>query len=258
MGMKRPLVQIRGKQYANCRLCNESSKLRQSHIVSEFCYSYDETGPSRFALGVMVPAGVGVPKMDKVQKGYREYLLCKGCEQRIRAYETPFSTFWRDKVLAKAPFRFEEIVEIHGADYHSMKMFLLSVFWRVSVSELFGQTMKLGPYAEKLRSILLENKSVRQNHYPLMGTLILDDVGTPFHGLVSQPTMRRFEHSRAYSMHFCGCAWTLVMSDHWVPRKSDAFQQAVRESGKLLLRTRHHAQDPFLRMMSQRLRANDS
>ena len=255
--MKSPFAKVGGNRDASCRLCQSQAKLCASHVVPEFCYSYDESGKSRFALATLVPAASGAPRMMKVQKGYREYLLCPQCEQVLCAHEARFSLLWR-RVLSQAPFTVGQAVEVHGADYHSTKMLLLSVFWRASVSLLFGQSISLGPYSEKLREILLDNRRVRQDQYPLLGVLILDSLGNPLNGCVTQPVLTRFGHVRAYAMHFGGCRWTLVMSDHFVPRELQPLQHVVGEDDRLLLVTQHHTEDRFLRMMGQRLRDGDS
>ena len=195
--------------------------------------------------------------MAKFQKGYREYLLCQQCEQAFCAYERPFAAFWRDKVLSKAPFAVDQGFEVHGAEYHSTKMFLLSVFWRAAVSELFGQVVEFGPFAEKLRTILLENRRVPQSKYPLMGILILDDAGKPFHGCVTQPFKNRSDGLQEYAMQFGGCEWTLILSDEPLPKDIDLLQHVVGENGTIYLVTQHHSANRFLSMMGRRMRPDD-
>jgi len=249
-------MKILGTQFATCRLCGTHTKLCESHIVPEFCYSYEKSGHKRFTLEWLVPAEGGLPEERKIQKGYREYLLCLACEQAINKYEKVFWTFWRTKILSIPSFTPGEDVVIRGVDYHSIKLFILSVFWRASVSGLFGEAMSLGPYAEKLRLILFEDRAVDQTHYIMWGNLIVDDTGQLFHGLVTQPATRRFDKVQGYSMHFAGCEWTVVMSDHWVPRHLEPLQRALSEDGRLLLGTQHFKQNPILRQMSQRRKAN--
>jgi hypothetical protein len=249
-------MKILGSQLAACRLCGTHTKLCKSHIVPEFCYSYEQSGHNRFALECLVSAGGGLPKTEIIHKGYREYLLCLACEQAINKYEKVFWTFWKTKILSIPSFTPGQNVVIRGVDYHSIKLFILSVFWRASVAELFGQAMSLGPYAEKLRLILYEDSPVDQTHYIMWGDLIVDDAGRLCHGWVTQPWMVRFDTVRAYSMLFAGCKWTVVMSDHWVPRKLEPLQHVLSKDGRLFLDTQHFKQNPILRQMSQRLKAN--
>jgi len=250
-------MKILGIQLAACRLCGTHTKLCESHIVPEFCYSYEKSGHKRYALECLVPATGGLPKTRKIQKGYREYLLCLACEKAINKYEKVFWTFWKTKILSIPSFTPGKDFVIRGIDYHSIKLFILSVFWRASVAELFHETIPLGPYAEKLRLILFEDKPVDQTHYIMWGDLIVDDAGRLFHGLVTQPSERRIDNVRAYSMHFAGCEWTVVMSDHWVPRKLEPRQHVLSKyPGLLSLGTQHFKQNPILRQMSRRRKAN--
>ncbi len=249
-------MKILGTQFATCHLCGTHTKLCESHIVPEFCYSYEKTGHKRFALECMVPAMGGLPKFRKIQKGYREYLLCPACEQAINKYEQVFSTLWATKILSAPSFTPGEDVVIRDIDYHAIKLFILSVFWRASVAEGFGQAMSLGPYAEKVRQILSEDRPVDQTHYPMWGALIVDNAGQLFHGCVTQPATRRFDKVWGYSMHFAGCEWTVVMSDHWVPRDLEPLQHALSKDGRLVLGTQHFTQNKFLSKMSRRIKTN--
>jgi len=250
------IMSIRGTKHAACRLCGKTSSLCRSHVVPEFCYAYESSGSSRHGLELLVPPERGSVRTRKIQKGYREYLFCSACEGRFCRYERVFAGFWQNNVLSEAPFPIGQLLTFKHADYHATKLLILSVFWRASVSELFGQAVQLGPYSEKLRHILLGDRNVVPDHYPILGTLILDSDGMPFHGCVTQPVPTRYEQATGYTMCFAGCHWRIIISDHWVPKRLDVMKRMLDVDGSLRLMTDHFSGIPFLRRMAVRLRAD--
>ena len=239
---------ILGQKHNTCRLCLNESKLCASHVVPEFFYEYDDSEGSRRALVLRIPEE-GPAQKKTIQKGHREYLLCAQCEQILNKHERVFAPFWKSNI--RGPFQIGQGMVLKGMDYHSTKLLLISVFWRASLSEWFGQIVKLGPYSEKLRNILINNEPVKQNEYPLIARLLLNDDGTPFTG-VTQPYTQQFDLSQGYVMCFGGCEWTIIMSDQ-LPKRLQPLGQLIRENGDLHLCTAHVSQNPFLRKMGKKL-----
>ena len=69
---------------AVCALCKANGDLQNSHIIPEFFYKlvYDQQ-PRRFQV---VSAQVSEREYFE-QKGLRDRLLCRGCEQRLSKWE---------------------------------------------------------------------------------------------------------------------------------------------------------------------------
>jgi hypothetical protein len=69
----------------NCKLCLKEEELQESHILPSFVYKWlketSATGYLRF----------GQAPNKRVQDGYKEYWLCRQCEQRLNAWETQFA-----------------------------------------------------------------------------------------------------------------------------------------------------------------------
>lgn len=247
---------ILGDKHGACRLCRSSAApLRKSHIVPEFCYDYEYRSSGRRALAVYLPVN-GVHQERNLRKGHREYLFCTKCEQILGKHENAFAAFWKKNPQLEGPFSLshEQLVVLKGLDYHHTKLFLLSVLWRASLSEKLGQGMDLGPYSEKLRSIVLKDEKVRQDAYPIFGRVILDDEGYPFKGFVTDALCIRHGQARRYSMCFAGCEWNIFMSDHGVPKPFEALQHTLSEDGKLHLMATHHSKIPSVRQIAQRMR----
>ena len=250
---------VSGTPHGICKLCGIDGKRSASHIVPEFCYRYEEkVGGPRHGLALLVPKeNTDSIQESRFQKGLREYLLCPRCERLINErYEQAFDLVWKEKVLSRAPYKCGQLLNLDNIDCHRTKLFILSVFWRASISGVFGQVMDLGAYSERLRRILLNDLPVGHDQYPFLGRLILDSRGEPFMGCVTQPASIRTDGVRGYSMCFAGCDWQVIMNDHHIPRSYEALTQVLRD-GQLKLLTVHHSEVGFLRMMSSRLREED-
>ena len=78
-----------------CKLCCENKDLRRSHIIPEFLYRnlgiYDDK--NRFKVISSNPK----KRVKYEQKGFREYLLCDNCEEKIQKWEDYVARFWFQK-----------------------------------------------------------------------------------------------------------------------------------------------------------------
>ncbi len=164
-----------------------------------------------------------------IQKGCREYLFCEECEQIFSRYERVFCESWRGSGRLNGPFEVGKPVVLDNVDYHTTKLLILSVLWRSSVSEEFSTGVQLGPYAEKLRAILIKGEYVPPDHYPVLVKLILDTNGMPATGSVANPVHLKNERFHLYFMLFMGCEWLVFMSDHGVPKPFDDLKEYFQE-----------------------------
>jgi hypothetical protein len=221
--------------------------------VPEFCYEYDYGGSGRRAFFFHQPKK-GVLQKHPIQKGHREYLFCADCEQILCKHEQVFAAFWKNNPQLAGPFAYPQLIVLEGLNYHHTKLFLLSVLWRASLSEMLGQKVDLGPYSEKLRLTILKDRKVPQDAYPILGTLILNSKGYPFKGFVANPVCKRLGPAWAYGICFANCEWSIVMSDHWVPKAFEDLQHVLSEDGKLHLIAMHHSTIPSLRQLADLLR----
>jgi len=227
---------ILGDKHGTCRLCLATTDLCESHVVPEFCYEYDYSGSQRCAFVFYLPKkGTQQKRFSIIRKGHREYLFCANCEQTLCKYEQVFAAFLKNKLQLAGPFTHQQLIVLKGLDYHHMKLFLLSVIWRASLSKMFGRDINLGPYSDKLRLILLKNKFVPQDAYPILGSLILDSKGYPFKGFIDNPITKRCGPAWVYVMCFASCEWNIFMSDQGVPKAFENLQNVLSEDGKLHL-----------------------
>ena len=89
-----------------------------------------------------------------------EQLLCASCEQRFSAWESYAARVFyqrRKFDLRVLPQRYAHIVR--GLDYRSLKLYLLSLLWRMGASGLpeFNR-VQLGPHLDRIRQMLLHEE----------------------------------------------------------------------------------------------------
>lgn len=218
--------------HGQCRLCRQHRKLCQSHIVPEFCYkaAYDE----KHRLLQINQDERGRSVIKTLQKGLREPLLCRKCEARINRYEREFANYWYGAHgLPRTVCLQYKGVQVDGCDFTSFKLFHLSVLWRASVSDLFD-TVSLGPYEAKIRSMLLRSDPGPDDQFPILGFVLIHDDGSVVHPLVSEPCPSRFENSHVYYMSYAGCEWVFVVTDH-ANKKEAKLSRAIAKDGTVFL-----------------------
>ena len=206
---KRNLESSAMSSTSTCSLCLEVKPLCRSHSIPEFCYkkTYDEKRRGRLL-------STESPKVMYLQKGMRERLLCTDCEQRIGRFEKYFKEYWFDNHVLPEKVD-SNCIFINDADYKRFKLFHLSILWRAGVSRLkdFGSVC-LGPYAEKLRKVVLTEEPGDEEEYPFWGQVIVNDFQMPEYGIVSCPYRSRLEKSHVYYLCYAGCEWVFIVTDH--------------------------------------------
>ncbi len=124
-------MSIRGtKVVGKCRLRGEVGDLCHSHVLPEFMYEpmYDQN--HRFVA--LSASGSG--ESEPVQKGYREYLLCRDCEGYFGEWErqvAPVFRSLRQRLHGASP---NAVIRL-PTQYASLKLFMLSLLWRASIAK---------------------------------------------------------------------------------------------------------------------------
>jgi len=224
MGGTRPL--------GTCRLCGKEASLCRSHIIPEFCYTSAYDSKHR-ALQVNYEIDARAPTRQ-VQKGLRENMLCEACEARLSVWEHKFKEYWYTSpgLPPKMDLRYQGIL-MESADYKSFKLFHLSILWRAGESRLC-KSVSLGRYAEKIRQMLLAGDPGPQNILPIIGTVLIQDDGSVFHGWVTSPMRQRYGPTRVYSACYAGCEWFVFVTDHLSKELADVVK-ALDKEGKVWL-----------------------
>lgn len=189
-----------------CQLCLNQKELAFSHIYPEFFYSGTYDDLHRFTSVSSDPQH----PVKSLQKGLREYLLCKGCEGNFSRYESYTATLMRQSSSLSTEGKHHLIVP--QLDYVTFKLFALSVIWRCHVTSLHTfLSVKLGSHAKKIRRMLLEEDPGKPNQYgialvKIAGVAMADTVLVP-------PGKTRFGGLPAYFATALGYKWIFIMSN---------------------------------------------
>jgi len=210
-----------------CAFCQQVRPLRNSHIIPEFMYRTLYDDKHRFnSYG-----GGGKPVVVKEQKGTRERLLCNDCEQKFCGYEQVASDFFQgalkafdhsgpklafgkglkfSKVLvtgetaALTSSQVPTLINVEGVDYKRLKLFLLSLLWRMGASDLYPfRVVELGPHLERLRTMLLTDDPGKPGQYSCQMWLI-EAFGRLLTDWQSEPRKFRYQGKTFYRLFTTG------------------------------------------------------
>ena len=139
---------------SKCRLCLKEATLCNSHVIPEFIYEQLNLYDEKHRFNVLSTKSGNHPTF--MQKGIREKLLCKLCEEKLSKWEkyARQSMYGGEciEVITINPGYFEFQI-----DYAKFKLFQLSILWRVGLStnDAFA-SVKLGNHEDVLRRMLFE------------------------------------------------------------------------------------------------------
>jgi hypothetical protein len=150
-----------------CRLCEEDKKLIEAHIIPR-CLLQPLNSPS----GPMVIVSKDShPK--RLQTGqYDDKILCADCDNKFAPWEE-YTANLLVRASAYDQFRQakpgEKFYTIQDYDYASLKLCLLSILWKMSISghDAFKE-VGLGPFEATIRRMLLDKNPGRTDEFPMV------------------------------------------------------------------------------------------
>lgn len=152
-----------------CRLClNEKILLKKSHILPKFLLN---KVLNKNKEGFVVMA-VDTSSQKKVfDNAYEPNILCNYCDNKILGGYEDYGSKFLFGPLGKKDIISHEIfqtyIDVKNVDYQKLKMFILSILWRCSISQIFKEVKLSESQEEKLRKILFLNQPISQNFYPV-------------------------------------------------------------------------------------------
>lgn len=212
-----------------CRLCQNETRLCKSHIIPEFLFApvYDDKHRM-----LVLDTKVGI--QDWAQKGFRELLLCKQCESMLNHnYETYFSSQIVDKKII--PDRFSRPIHkfhYHGISYIPYKLFLLSVFWRMIVSEStpFKQAANQN-FEPVLREMIIKGQPGNEEKFPIRGAVVIDKRDNAvMKSLLITPIEFHIQDIPVIACLLDGVYWVLFLTETGLPKLS-----SIHKNGSLEL-----------------------
>jgi hypothetical protein len=194
----------------SCRLCRKSKSLQNSHIVPEFVYKPLYNAKHQlFGLA-------GSTKVRIFQKGVRENLLCRECEQQFSRYENYAA---RTLFVAGYPFAISGPFKVFsGLRYEELKLFLLSLLWRfaeTSQPQLTGA--RLGPHREELRMLLLTENPGDYTLYPCAITEVSLNGVVLRQWIIPPKRSRSPEGKIIWNMVIGGYLMSFYVTNHQIP-----------------------------------------
>ena len=222
-----------------CKLCLNMAKLCNSHVIPEFCYNplYDN---KHRALTINADG----LKQKYIQQGFRDFLLCRDCENNFSLFEKRFKEYWFDSGFIPKTIK-NKIVTIEGYDYLDFKLFHLSVIWRMSVSEKEDfKSVSLGPYEEKLRKILFERSFVQEYKYPIHAEVLVDDDFNVCTQMIYPACRTKLHNKTVYYTTYAGCVWYCIVTEDELLQETalqTELPRYINQEGKLFMLVENYA-----------------
>lgn len=223
-----------------CKLCQTpASVLQGSHIVPEFFYKRVYTRSHKFTA---------IPLQDEErlaieQKGYREDLLCTVCETKLSKWEGKLSQFVNQIVSGSyttcTASQVGAVTVVLGVEYHSVKMAILSIFWRMSITthRLFA-AYNLGPYEERLQALLDQEKTPSEEEFPiLLSKALLDGQFLP--GILFPMSRGRYDDFILQSVMLNGIVFDCLMTSTR-PIPGEVAEFALQTAGRVIIPSRSY------------------
>jgi hypothetical protein len=207
-----------------CKLCGEvKSLLSKSHIIPEFMYAplFDEN----HKLNVLAPAQYVKGNRQVARPSSGEYeggILCKTCDNvTIGQYESyahralyggagdPSDLPTIEHGVTETGIPISRVTNIR---YKEFKLFLLSILWRSSISSRrFFRDVKLGPYEESVRRMLVNGDPGGVDQFPVIIFSWLSDSSVP-KDIVGEPGINRKEKGIRYIFPIAGLTYVYHVS----------------------------------------------
>jgi predicted transcriptional regulator with HTH domain len=171
-----------------------------------------------------------------IQKGLRDFLLCKRCEQYIaNNIETPFVRQWW-KILPSS--HSNSLLALSGLDYRLTKLMILTNLWRAHCSQKDEwKSVNLGHYADKIAQMIQNMNPGDESEFPIWGQLVVDendkvhcDIITPF--AQWHPGGQHYIYSSVHG----GVDWYITMSPAC---KTIPTNVCLTKDGKITLVKKH-------------------
>ncbi len=221
-----------------CKLCLQEKKLcKKSHIIPNFTYKRElfRNSKNNSAISFDIKSG----KKRNINTGeYESNILCEECDNKIiGSLEDYFSRIlYGGKTkddIRNGMIRQQDGLEyalVKNVDYKKIKLFLLSIIWRASISSRpFFRHVDLGPYEDKIRKFIFDNAEVSADFCPC------SIFSFKKHFLLEKsffnPVKSKLGFSRVYQFFIGGLQYNFVITE----KESDpsVLESALKENGEL-------------------------
>lgn len=191
-----------------CKLCLQTRELCDSHIIPEFAYKdvYVYPSANNQRLQKLTFEKGAEPELTRLQKGIRERLLCKDCEGKLSVWEKYVVEQLRSLTQGYTVGFIRSTV-----DYDKLRLFQLSILWRLSICQDTNWHFALGVHSETLRQMIEKSNTGKHYHYPCVMALLLNDAAEAQNGFILPSEGKRVNGLRVYRIIFSGIIWTFFV-----------------------------------------------
>ena len=214
---------------APCRLCNLEKPLRNSHVTPKFLWKDSGLTGKGKNFEAFSPSHPHLSEAHR-QDGFKERLLCGDCERRLSVHEQ----YAKEELFGKnGPLKIRPRSDFlwNGLNYPALKLFQLSILWRMGLSgRPFYSHVALGRHEAILRKMILNDDPGLPSQYGCICTL-LEYKGRPMFSLFSQP--RYLKTLRCYVFVLAGMHWFMFPTDE--PPNAMCIPLLLRLSGEWIL-----------------------
>lgn len=230
----------------NCELCGLSKTLRKSHILPEFLYDEVYDG----LHGYLVQSTAPNAPAPRRRKGVYERLLCRDCDQhRLGRLDDYAAKVFKGGVELEITDRPDRLI-IGNLNYETFRLWQMSLLWRCGVSRRAEFTAtRLGPHAERLRTVLLEERPGPPHQYGC--AVVLPSAHKVTRQFIYPPEPITIDGHRCYRASFGALWWFFVVSSH---SAAFPFQEGfLHEPGVLCIFKEANHSSEFLLKLGQEL-----
>lgn len=184
------------------------------------------------------------------QTGFWERLLCHECEEKFGRYESYASRHLLNAHLPD-PNPSTGLIELTSIDYRLLKLFLLSLLWRVGVAQgEFFRCVDLGPHEQRLRHMLDAENPGGPDDYGCLITPLMSEPDVPLERIVLMPMTTRLDSHNGCLLVFRGFVFQYFISKH---RIADGVRRSfLNEDGEMSMLRSRGTQFPPIRELWQR------
>ena len=194
---------------AVCALCGLEKLLQKSHIIPEFLYDELYDGLHSYNLLRTAP---NAPSSRR-RKGIYERLLCEDCDQRrLGRLDNYAARVFKGGIEIEVTDEPGRLI-VGKLDYTTFKLWEMSLLWRCGASRRPEfRACSLGPHAEKLRRLLLDEHPGQPCEYGC--TVILPSSHEVTKLFICPPAPITIDGHRCYRASFGALWWIFVVSSH--------------------------------------------
>lgn len=233
-----------------CKLCLADKQLqRESHIIPQFMYDQllsDEGYFHKIKRDTIKEYSSGKSVKEFITGEYDGNILCAECDKerigKLEDYAAKVFQFIDHKLESFKKIEIEQYTNENGMsgklikkiNYSKLKLFLLSILWRASISKRdFFDQVKLGnKHEEIIRKMIFDENPKKPENYPCF---IYDmSIDQPIlKGTILPPRKIRKRSNTSYEFMICGIAYRFTISKFG--RENIALAEVISQDNSMII-----------------------